>query len=138
MLYDATGEMYLTQLANYNLGGNFNSRINLNLREDKGFTYGAGGAVYGTKETGLVLYSAQVRADSTAASIQELLKELKDYSHDGMTDEELAFMRLAVGQQDALKYETPGQKASLLYSILDYSLSDDFIDKKAEIVKTVR
>ncbi|MGO2343596.1 M16 family metallopeptidase [Vibrio litoralis] len=137
MPYDATGEMYLTQLANYNLGGNFNSRINLNLREDKGFTYGAGGAVYGTKETGLVLYSAQVRADSTAASIQELLKELKNYSHDGMTDEELAFMRLAVGQQDALKYETPGQKASLLYSILDYSLSDDFIDKKAEIVKTV-
>ena len=43
MPYDATGEMYLTQLANYNLGGNFNSRINLNLREDKGFTYGAGG-----------------------------------------------------------------------------------------------
>lgn len=137
MPYDATGEMYLTQLANYNLGGNFNSRINLNLREDKGFTYGAGGAVYGTKETGLVLYSAQVRADSTAASIQELLKELKSYSHDGMTDDELAFMRLAVGQQDALKYETPGQKASLLYSILDYSLSDDFIDKKAEIVRTV-
>ncbi|MCF7353964.1 pitrilysin family protein [Vibrio sp. CK2-1] len=137
MPYDATGEMYLTQLANYNLGGNFNSRINLNLREDKGFTYGAGGAVYGTKETGLVLYSAQVRADSTAASIQELLKELKSYSQDGMTDDELAFMRLAVGQQDTLKYETPGQKASLLYSILDYSLSDDFIDKKAEIVKTV-
>lgn len=137
MPYDATGEMYLTQLANYNLGGNFNSRINQNLREDKGFTYGAGGAVYGTKETGLVLYSAQVRADSTAASIQELLKELKRYSRDGMTDDELAFMRLAVGQQDALKYETPGQKANLLYSILDYSLSDDFIDKKAEIVKTV-
>lgn len=137
MRYDVTGEMYLTQLANYNLGGNFNSRINQNLREDKGFTYGAGGTVYGTKETGLVLYSAQVRADSTAASIQELLKELKNYSRDGMTDDELAFMRLAVGQQDALKYETPGQKASLLYSILDYSLSDDFIDKKAEIVKTV-
>lgn len=137
MPYDVTGEMYLTQLANYNLGGNFNSRINQNLREDKGFTYGAGGSVYGTKETGLILYSAQVRADATAASIKELLKELKNYSHHGITDDELAFMRLAVGQQDALKYETPGQKASLLYSILEYSLSDDFIDKKAEIVKTV-
>ena len=73
-------------------------------------------AVYGTKETGLVLYSAQVRADSTAASIQELLKELKDYSHDGMTDEELAFMRLAVGQQDALKYETPSQSQLVVFN----------------------
>ncbi|WP_086983116.1 M16 family metallopeptidase [Vibrio aphrogenes] len=137
MPYDATGEMYLTQLANYNLGGNFNSRINLNLREDKGFTYGAGGSVFGTKETGMILYSAQVRADATAASIHELLSELKRYSQEGMTEDELAFMKQAVGQQDALKYETPGQKAGLLYSILDYSLSDDFITQKAEIVKKV-
>ncbi|WP_105900902.1 M16 family metallopeptidase [Vibrio gangliei] len=137
MPYDATGEMFKTQLANYNLGGNFNSRINQNLREDKGFTYGAGGSVFGTKETGMVLYSAQVRADATAASIQELINELQRYSQQGMTDEELAFMRQAVGQQDALKYETPGQKAGLLYSILDYNLSDDFIAQKAQIVKTI-
>ncbi|OEF25820.1 M16 family metallopeptidase [Vibrio rumoiensis] len=137
MPYDPTGEMYLTQLANYNLGGNFNSRINQNLREDKGYTYGASGGVYGTKETGLVLFNAQVRADATAASIHEFIQEMKNYSDKGMTDEELSFMRLAVGQQDALKYETPSQKAGLLSSILDYSLPDDYIAKKAEILQTV-
>ncbi|MFV0574545.1 MAG: M16 family metallopeptidase [Vibrio sp.] len=137
MPYDATGEMFKTQLANYNLAGNFNSRINQNLREDKGFTYGAGGAVYGNKETGLVVFNAQVRADSTEQSIHEFLAEMKKYSQDGMTDNELKFMRLAVGQQDALKYETPSQKAGLLYSILNYSLPDDFIDQKAKIVQTV-
>ena len=39
--YDATGEYYKSGIMNYILGGAFNSRINLNLREDKGYTYGA-------------------------------------------------------------------------------------------------
>ncbi len=39
--YDATGDYYRTTLANYMLGGAFSSRINMNLREDKGYTYGA-------------------------------------------------------------------------------------------------
>jgi len=39
--YDATGEYYKATLMNYALGGDFNSRLNLNLREDKGWTYGA-------------------------------------------------------------------------------------------------
>ena len=48
MPYDATGEYYRTYLANYPLGGAFNSRINLNLREDKGYTYGARTWFYST------------------------------------------------------------------------------------------
>ena len=137
MTYDATGNMFLTQLANYNLAGNFNSRINQNLREDKGFTYGASGGVYGSKETGVIIFSAEVRADSTGASISEFLKELKHYSQDGMTEQELDFMRLAVGQQDALNYETPGQKAGLLSTMVDYSLKPDFIAKQADLVSNV-
>jgi zinc protease len=39
--YDATGEYYKAGLMNYALGGTFNSRLNMNLREDKGWTYGA-------------------------------------------------------------------------------------------------
>ena len=39
--YDATGEFYKAGLMNFALGGGFNSRVNINLREDKGWTYGA-------------------------------------------------------------------------------------------------
>ena len=116
--FDATGEVYLTQLANFNLAGNFNSRINQNLREDKGYTYGASGYLASNREVGAIVFSAQVRADSTIPSIQEMKNELNEYSQSGMTDEEMKFLRLAVGQQDALKYETPSQKAGLLNSIL--------------------
>ncbi|MBD1576076.1 insulinase family protein [Vibrio sp. S11_S32] len=137
MTFDATGDLFLTQLANYNLAGNFNSRINQNLREDKGFTYGASGGAYGGKETGVIVFSAQVRADSTGASIHEFIKEMQHYSKDGMTEPELDFMRLAVGQQDALNYETPAQKAGLLSTMVDYSLQPDFIAKQAHLVSSV-
>ncbi|MGR5178999.1 M16 family metallopeptidase [Vibrio mediterranei] len=135
--FDATGELYLSRLANFNLAGNFNSRINQNLREDKGYTYGASGYFASNREIGAIVFSAQVRADATIPSIEELVSELKNYSENGMTDEELNFMRLAVGQQDALTYETPSQKASLLSSILTYSLDKDYLKQRNEIVESV-
>ncbi|EEX93319.1 peptidase, M16 family protein [Vibrio orientalis CIP 102891 = ATCC 33934] len=136
--FDATGEVYLTQLANFNLAGNFNSRINQNLREDKGYTYGASGYLASNREVGAIVYSAQVRADSTIPSILEMKKELAQYSESGMTDDEMKFLRLAVGQQDALKYETPSQKAGLLNSILAYSLDEDYLKQRNEIVESVQ
>ncbi|ROV59808.1 insulinase family protein [Vibrio ponticus] len=135
--FDATGEVYLTQLANFNLAGNFNSRLNQNLREDKGYTYGASGYLAASREVGAVVFSAQVRADATLPSIVEMEKELQQYSENGMTDEELNFMRLAVGQQDALKYETPSQKTQMLGGILTFSLDEDYLQQRNEIVETV-
>ncbi|WP_375751352.1 M16 family metallopeptidase [Vibrio sp. HN007] len=135
--YDATGEQYLSKLANFNLAGNFNSRINQNLREDKGYTYGASGYHASNREVGLLVFDAQVRADSTVPSIKEFMKEMDNYAKNGMTDEEMAFMRLAVGQQDALKYETPGKKAQLLQNILVYSLDDDYIEQRYQLLESV-
>jgi len=137
MPYDATGELFETQLANFNLAGNFNSRINLNLREDKGYTYGAGGYQSGGKEVGLSVYYAQVRADASLASLKEFLAELDKMSTTGVTDDEVAFMRLAVGQKDALNYETPGKKAQLLGQILTYSLPENFVSTRNDIVATI-
>ena len=135
--FDATGEVYLTQLANFNLAGNFNSRINQNLREDKGYTYGASGYLASNREVGAIVFSAQVRADATVPAVIEMQKELSQYSQHGITEEEMKFLRLAVGQQDALKYETPSQKAGLLGSILAYSLDEDYLKQRNEIVETV-
>ncbi|OBT17468.1 peptidase M16 [Vibrio sp. UCD-FRSSP16_10] len=135
--FDATGETYLTQLANFNLGGNFNSRINQNLREDKGYTYGASSYIASNREVGAIVATAQVRADSTAPAIAELIKEMDKASKEGFTDKEIKFMRLAVGQQDALKYETPAQKAYLLSSILTYNLDHDYLATRNSIVADV-
>ncbi|CSC27171.1 protease%2C insulinase family/protease%2C insulinase family [Vibrio cholerae] len=135
--FDATGELYLTQLANFNLAGNFNSRINQNLREDKGYTYGAGSYFASNREIGAIVFNAPVRADVTVEAIQEMIKEMHHFSQAGMSEEEMKFLRLAVGQQDALMYETPAQKAQLVSSILTYSLDRDYLQQRNEIVKSV-
>jgi zinc protease len=135
--FDATGEQFLTQLANFNLAGNFNSRMNQNLREDKGYTYGVSSTLAGNREIGVIIYSASVRNDATVNAIREMQREMKRYSQSGMTPEEMHFMRLAVGQQDALSYETPSQKSQLLNGIMAYSLDHDYLQQRNQIVATV-
>jgi len=137
LTFDATGELYLTQLANFNLAGNFNSRVNQNLREDKGYTYGASSYFASNREVGAIVFNAQVRKNVTLNSIVEIQKEMTRFSEKGMTDQEMNFLRLAVGQQDALTYETPSQKASLLSSILTYNLDKDYLQVRNDIVKSV-
>ncbi|MGY8882682.1 MAG: M16 family metallopeptidase, partial [Pseudomonadales bacterium] len=114
MTEDITGEYYKSSLMNFALGGAFNSRINLNLREDKGYTYGARSYFNGGKLSGYYTATAEVRADATDKSIVEFINEIKDYSERGITDDELMFMRNSINQKDALKYETPRAKLAFL------------------------
>jgi len=134
---DISGEFYELGLMNFALGGNFNSRINMNLREDKGYTYGAGSIFYGDKFGGAMVVTASVRADATIASLKEIKKELADYRANGITDSELAFMRNAINQQDALKYETPNAKLGFLGQILEHNLTPYFVTARNEVVANI-
>ena len=120
--FDATGDFYKSGLMNFPLGGTFNSRINLNLREDKGYTYGARSFFSGDEQYGNFRFSSEVNKDATAASITEVLSELEAYAESGMSEEEYDYMRRAIGQRDALRYETPSSKLGLLGNILRYDL----------------
>lgn len=137
MAYDATGEYFKSSLMNYVLGGAFSSRINLNLREDKGYTYGARSAFSSTHYAGPFSASASVRMDSSADSVRQFINEISSFRDTGITAEELTFMRAAVGQNDALNYETPGQKAVFLGDIIDYGLEADFVARQSEIINTI-
>lgn len=59
------------------LGGGFSSRINMNLREDKGYSYGARGGVSYNKQYGVVYMSTSVRSDSTYQTVKEMMQEMK-------------------------------------------------------------
>ncbi|MFT6039387.1 MAG: zinc protease, partial [Candidatus Azotimanducaceae bacterium] len=89
------------------------------------------------KDYGLFTASAGVRTDSTAASVAEFTRELKDFQRDGMTAEELSFVKNAFGQRDALRFETPGQKLGLLSRVLTYDLAEDFIEQQQSILSGV-
>ncbi|MDH5434733.1 MAG: insulinase family protein, partial [Gammaproteobacteria bacterium] len=137
MTHDITGEYYKSYLMNFPLGGAFNSRINLNLREDKGYTYGARSGFNADEYSGTYTASAEVRGDVTDKSIVEFIKEISTYAESGITDEELTFMKSAINQRDALKYETPGAKLGFLAQILEYDLSPDFVKERNQIVENI-
>ncbi|NQY64855.1 MAG: insulinase family protein [Alteromonadaceae bacterium] len=134
---DITGEYYKTNLMNFTFGGAFNSRLNLNLREDKGYTYGARSGFSANKISGMFTAYALVRADVTDKSIIEFTKEINKYAEHGITAEELSFMKNAINQKDALKYETPLAKLGFLAQILEHNLTPDFIKQRTDIVNNI-
>jgi len=134
LTYDPTGEYYDVYLMNYPLGGAFNSRINLNLREDKGWTYGARSYFQANEFYGSYTARAGIKAVASDSAVYEFMKEITDYYEDGITEEELAFMKSSIGQRDARNYETPRQKAGFINDILRYDLSPDFPKEQARIL----
>ena len=137
LTFDATADYYRANLMNFTLGGAFNSRINLNLREDKGYSYGAFSGFNGTRDYGSFTAQAAVRTDSTADSIVQFENEIRNYAESGITETELSFTRKAIGQRDARSYETPAQKLGFLSQILVYDLDDDFVDEQMQILDAI-
>ncbi len=133
--YDATGEYYRASLMNYPLGGHFNSRINLSLRENHGWTYGARAGFGGNAYTGTFTASAGVRADASDSSVAEFVSIISTYEKNGVSVEELSYMKRAISQKEALRYEDPYQKLFFMKNIVDYNLPDNYTQTQNEILQ---
>ncbi len=128
MPYDATGEFYKAGIMNYELGGNFNSHINLKLREEKGWTYGAGSYFGGSHYTGPFVAYAGVRWDASDSSVVEFINAFKAYAKSGIEPKELEYTKKAISQSEALNYEDPNSKLFFLKNILDYNLPNNYAE----------
>jgi zinc protease len=137
LTYDALGEYYKNSLMNFPLGGAFNSRINLNLREDKGWTYGARSNFVGNDYTGNYTFSSGIKANATDSALSEVMNEITTFKNEGIKADEFSFMKNAISQSEARKYETLMQKATLLYTILKYNLANDYTTKQNEMLKNI-
>ncbi|MEO6950082.1 MAG: pitrilysin family protein [Ginsengibacter sp.] len=135
--YDALGDYYKAMLSSYNLGGGFNSRLNIRLREDKGWTYGARAGFSGNKYTGEFAFSSGIRADATDSALAEIIGQLKEYNTSGPDKEEVAFMKNSIGQSDARNYETGGQKAAFISRMLIYDLPANFVEQQTKILNNI-
>jgi predicted Zn-dependent peptidase len=109
------------------LGGEFTSRINMNLREDKHWAYGAGGFVWNAKGQRPLMVYAPVQTDKTSESVAELIKEVNAFVGDQpITAEELE--KVNTNNILALpgSWETNGAVANSINSIVKYELADDY------------
>jgi zinc protease len=132
---------YALQVLNQPLGGNFSSRINMNLREDKGYTYGARSAFDGGRSWGQFVASAGVQTEMTKKdgaqvpvsreSVNEFMKEIRGILA-GPTEKELAFTKDSLQQGALRQYESMMAINGYLENISRYGYPDDYAAKRLQ------
>ncbi len=125
-----------TRIMNTILGGQFSSRINSNLREQKGFTYGANSSFHYYKEAGLFEISTAVNIENTGEAIIEILKEINGI-REHISDEEINFAKSYLIKQFPSRFETFNQIAKNLESLLIHSLPTEELINYTNKVKSV-
>lgn len=135
--YNALGDFYKATVVNYPFGGAFNSRLNLYLREDKGWTYGARSGFNGDQYSGNFTFSAGIKANATDSALRDVIRIMNEYKGNGMNAEELAFTKSSIGQSEARKYESGAQKASFLSRLMTYNLADTYPEDQAALLASM-
>ena len=138
MPYDGLGDFYQSSIMNFLLGGTFNSRLNMKLREEKALTYGAFSYFSGGVNPAPYVVNVAVKATATGEAIQDILDVLYAYQKTPLTEEELGFTRRAILQREALRYETYSQKADFLSRLQTFGLPTDIQDKRSAWLRSLQ
>lgn len=124
-------------IVNRILGGQFSSRLNANLRERRGFTYGAWSTFGFGRLGGPFVAGAAVNTGDTGAALAEMIREIQGMGGGDVTIEELAFAVEGIAGGFALMFETPGQIAGVLQNIVLYGLGDEYYSTYLDALRGV-
>jgi zinc protease len=119
------------------LGGLFNSRLNRKLREEKGFTYGAGAGFDLRRLPGPFAVRMAVNTDATVPAVADTLAELRRIREEPVEDAELAVARDYLVGVFPLRFETPGPVVSALAGLVTHELPDDELDGYRPAIEAV-
>ncbi len=129
-------DYYPAYVMNYKLGGSFNGFLNLILREEKGYTYGARSGFSGTHYPGPFTASSGVRSNATFESMVIFKDELTKY-RETISEEDLQFTKNALIQSNARRFETLGALMGMLNTIATYNRPVDYIKHQEAIVRNM-
>jgi zinc protease len=119
------------------LGGLFNSRINLNLREAHAYTYGAFSAFDWRRDAGPLVVSTAVRTDVTTEAIVEVMKEIERIRSEPVQEQELSLATSYLDGVFPIRYETTAAVAGALANQVIFGLPDDYFDSYRDNVRQV-
>ena len=119
------------------LGGLFSSRINMNLREDKGWTYGAQSRFDARRKPGPFQAGAAVEAKATVGAVSEILAEMGRMRTDPPSDDELELAKNALTLSMPRLFETIGQISTRVAQQTLYNLPDDYWETYPDVVRAV-
>ena len=119
-------DLQTLQVMNYMLGGSFASRINMNLREVHGYTYGANSDYQNYRAGGLFVAGGLVRTDVTGPAAKELMGEIRKFPSNPPTEAELNEAKVARIQSLPGQFETSSAIARSMTSIFLYDRPLDY------------
>jgi len=126
-----TDDYYSIVVMNTVLGGSFTSRLNQNLRETHGYSYGAGSSFDMRPLPGPFLAASAVQTDVTDKALVEFMKELSGIL-EPVSDEELMRARNYVALSYPSGFQSVGQIASQLNELVNFGLPDDYFNTYIE------
>jgi zinc protease len=129
-------DFYRAYFMNYKLGGSFNSIVNMILREEKGYTYGASTRFSGYHIPGTFSAYSSVQSRVTLESVQIFKDSMTKYQ-EGIPPEDLEFTRNALVKSNTRRFETISALLSMLNTIAAYDLPVDYIKKQEEIARNM-
>jgi zinc protease len=119
------------------LGGLFNSRLNMKLREEKGYTYGASAGFDMRRARGPFAARAAVNTEATVPAVADFLGELERMRDERIADEELAAARDFLVGVFPLRFETPGAVVGALAGLVVHDLPDDELARYRDEIDAV-
>ena len=132
----STPDYFALMVMNTILGGSFSSRLNQNLREKRGFTYGAGSGFAMRRQPGPFVARAEVTGTKTDSSLIEFMSELRGIS-DTVSSAELGRAKRYLELQLPGDFETTGSIASQLVPVVVYGLPLDFYSSYVQQIEKV-
>ena len=132
----STPDYFTVEVLNTILGGAFSSRLNENLREEHGYTYGAGSAFDMRLAAGPFLAAAGVQTDKTADAVREFFKELTNISKPIGADE-LTREKNYIALGFPSEFETLRDLASHVEQMIVYKLPDDYFERYMPNIEAV-
>ncbi len=130
-------DFFALKLGNQILGGSSTARLFMNLREDKGFTYGSYSSASTSRYKGSFTATASVRNEVTDSAITELIKEINLISTKGVTDEELDAAKEKYVGSFIMSTEQPSTIANFATNIAKFNLPKNFYEKYLENFQSV-
>jgi len=129
-------DFYPAEVMNYKLGGSFSGNVNLVLREEKGYTYGARTRFGGSKIPGTFTASSSVRTNTTGESVSIFQEEIANYKA-GITKEDLDFTKNALIKSNARRFETQFSLLGMLQEMGNYNLDANYIEEEETIIRNM-
>jgi predicted Zn-dependent peptidase len=130
-------DFFPTLVMNAVLGGLFGSRINLNLREAHGYTYGASSFYDWRRGPGPFVVSTAVESEVTAPALREILLEIDRIRDEKISADELSLARDYLEGVFPIRYETTAAIASALATLAIYDLNSDYYDSYRTNIRNV-